>query len=65
MRIIAFGEALQDLRALELLESFIGREKVVELLHEWGLKGYNTYKRGGEALITFREKINQEIKKYL
>lgn len=34
MRIIVFNEALQDLRVLRLLESYIGREKTVKLLED-------------------------------
>lgn len=58
-------EAVQDYLAMRLLENCIGREKAVEFLHQWGLKGYNTYQKDPVAHIEFREKINQEIKKYL
>ena len=36
LRLQVFYEALQDLRALKLLESHIGREKVIELLRKTG-----------------------------
>lgn len=58
-------EGVQDYLAMRLLESFIGREKAVEFLHEWGLKGYNTYEKDSVSHIEFREKLNQEIKRYL
>ncbi len=32
MRFIVFNEALQDLRALKLLETYIGRDEVIRLL---------------------------------
>jgi hypothetical protein len=50
---------------MRLLESYIGREKAVEFLHEWGLKGYNTYDKDPVSYLGFREKLNREIKKYL
>jgi hypothetical protein len=65
IRCMMSKESVQDYTAMCLLESFVGREKAVDLLHEWGLKGYNTYERGAVPLTEFREKINQEIKKYL
>jgi hypothetical protein len=34
MRIVVFNEALQDLRALKLLETYIGRDKVITLIEK-------------------------------
>lgn len=47
-----------DYRALKLLESLIGKEKVDGLLQEWGLNGYTVYPREPEAMDSLRRKIN-------
>ncbi len=65
IRCMVSKESVQDYLAMLLLERFIGREKAVEFLRQWGLKGYNTYEKDALSLLQFREKINWEIKKYL
>ncbi|MFB9329374.1 DUF4091 domain-containing protein [Paenibacillus aurantiacus] len=63
IRLEVFTEALQDLRALELLESRIGKEAVVALLEE-GLEQpitFSEYPRSAEWLLEVREKINRRI----
>ena len=65
IRCMVSKESVQDYLAMLLLERFIGREKAVGFLRQWGLKGYNTYEKDPKAHLQFREKINQEIKKYL
>lgn len=59
-----FREALQDLRALELLESLAGREKALEVLEE-GLAEPLTFSRYPAAIdqvIGMRERINAAIR---
>lgn len=63
IRLEVLTEALQDLRALQLLETKIGRERVVSLLEE-GLGNeitLNTYPQETEWYICKREEINQQI----
>jgi len=58
-----FREALQDLRACELLESRIGREQVLELL-EAGLEApltFRNYPRDSAWLLSKRQEINERI----
>jgi len=58
-----FREALQDLRACELLESLIGRERVLELL-ESGLEKpltFRDYPRDAAWLLSKRQEINERI----
>ena len=55
-------ECFQDYDALRLLESLIGREKIIEMLDENGVDGYTEYPRSGEWHIQFRQKINGQIK---
>lgn len=62
VRLWTVQAGFQDYRALKLLEKQIGREKTLELLSEWGLKGYQDYPREPEAIDTLRKKINLAIK---
>lgn len=59
LRLYVFREALQDLRALELLESLTTRESVLELLHD--IDGFSSYPRNSDYIIDLREKINFKI----
>ncbi|MBR3440020.1 MAG: DUF4091 domain-containing protein, partial [Clostridia bacterium] len=64
LRLKVFYDALQDMRALKLLESIIGREKTVELLEE-GLDtplSFTEYPHSIDWQINTREKINNAIK---
>ncbi len=66
LRLEVFFQGLQDLRALQLLESKIGRKKIEALLDKAtpGGRMYMTdYPRGEEAVLALREKINALIKK--
>lgn len=67
LRLEVFYEALQDLRALKLLESFIGKEEVVALL-EKDLDQPITFKEypwDETWLLKKREEINQKIKSFI
>ena len=60
IRLMTMNEALQDYRALKLLETEVGREAVIELLEE-GLAEpmtFSEYPKSQEYLITLRRKIN-------
>ena len=68
LRLKVFGHGLQDMRALRLLESLIGREKVEKLLDKVSPEGkmhMHDYPRGEKAVLALREKINAMIKKNL
>lgn len=60
-------EALYDLRALELLEHYVGREAVVALIMDGtdGTITFQSYPASEQYLFTLREKVNQEILKNL
>lgn len=65
IRLEVFYDALQDVRALQLLEKLTSRAHVLELL-EGELDQEITFKeypRDSTWLLAMREKINQEIKK--
>lgn len=61
-RIYVFNEALQDMRALKLLEELAGKEKAHSLLGE--IDGFGRYPRSNDYYIELRQKINDEIEKY-
>lgn len=62
-RLVIFGEALQDLRALKLLESLTSREHVVALIQEDAQDPitFNSYPTGEGYILNLRTKVNQEI----
>lgn len=59
-RLFVFHDGLQDLRALYLLESKIGRENVLSLFPE--VEDLCEYPRDNAYFVALREKINQKIK---
>ncbi|MCR5056572.1 MAG: DUF4091 domain-containing protein [Clostridia bacterium] len=66
IREVVFFEGLQDRRALTLLESMIGREKVLALIEE-GIEPirFNKFPYERDFVLNLREKINKEIKKHV
>ena len=52
---------MQDIRALRLLESTIGREQTLSLLEDAGEITFNTYPTSAKWLLDKREQINQLI----
>jgi hypothetical protein len=65
IRLMVLFHAMQDLRAYELLESLVGRKRVMELIED-GLEApisFAEYPRNPEYLIGLRRKIYTEIEK--
>lgn len=64
LRLKVFYDAFQDLAALKLLESRIGREKVLEFLEKDLMKplAFSDYPHENGWLLEMRERINQKIK---
>ncbi|KRE55850.1 DUF4091 domain-containing protein [Paenibacillus sp. Soil750] len=63
IRMEVFFEGLQDLRALQLLESLIGRDRVLAMIEE-GLTeplSFSRYPCDAEWLLGLREKVNRAI----
>ena len=63
-----FFEALQDLRALELLEKFIGRKNVEDFLDSLvpdGAMRMDNYPKGESTVLNIRQKINEMIKRVI
>lgn len=58
-----FYDALQDMRALQLLESLIGKEAVMEIIEGDLAKTltFETYPQQAEWLLEKRAEINRQI----
>lgn len=66
LRLEVFFQGLQDLRALELLETKIGRKKVCAFLDRMtsgGKMDMKHYPRGESAVLNLRKKINSLLKR--
>jgi len=56
------ADAFSDYKALKLLESYIGKGRVMALLEEQGVKeGFTEYNRSAKWHLSFRKKINELI----
>ena len=66
LRLGIFYDALQDIRALKLLESFIGKEKTVALMEKAVGEAitFKDYPHSAEALLNLRETVNAKIKEF-
>jgi hypothetical protein len=66
IRIMVLDEALNDYRAMQLLEQLAGRSKVLELIEEGSYMDitFSEYPRSTHYLLQLRDIINQEIKRY-
>ena len=63
IRMAVFYQALQDMRAMDLLASIAGREYVLQLIDE-GLEQpvtFSQYPRNADYLLNLRRRINDEI----
>lgn len=65
LRSVTFYEGLQDLRACQLLERYIGREAVVDILEESGTITFNEYPRTDAGIAAIRDRINAKLEEVL
>ena len=67
LRIVVFHDALQDVRAMKLLESYIGKDAVVAIIDEvYGTDvNFRTCPKSGDPILALRERVNAEIKKHI
>ena len=61
LRLELLREGYQDYRALLLLESLIGREETLSLLHEAGVRGFREYPHGDDAFLSVRRAVDGAI----
>ena len=64
VRMKVFQHALQDMRALELLESLAGREEALRLIDSDNTLTFRSYPHSAQALLDAREKVNMAVKGY-
>jgi len=66
-RFLVFFEGLQDIRAMRLLESYIGREKTVALVTEaFGQPiTFKTCAKDAATVLRVREAVNAEIRRHV
>lgn len=66
IRLKVLNEGIQDLRALKLLESFIGKDKVLEIVESniSPIK-FNQYPRSSKWQLEIRNTIYEKIKEYV
>ena len=66
LRAVIFKEALNDVEICRMLEKYIGRDKVIEMIdHEADMNlTYSVYPRNPEFVPKLIEKMKQMIKKY-
>ncbi|MBO4468296.1 MAG: DUF4091 domain-containing protein [Clostridia bacterium] len=64
LRFLVFEEALQDMRAMKLLEGICGKKTVLEII-EKGIDPitFENYPHSAEWLLGIRDQINKQIKK--
>ncbi len=61
LRLVAFHEAVNDMRALKLAEKLCGREAVLAELEKRGEMTFSSYPMDAEFILTLRENINRMI----
>ena len=61
-RLYVFNEAMQDLRALKLLEELTDRETVMELFRD--VESFAVYPRNNQSIMKLRETVNDKIQFY-
>lgn len=65
IRSVVFYEGIQDLRACQLLEEYIGRDAVLAIIEENGEITFNRYPRTDSAVAQIRNRINAKLKDYI
>lgn len=65
LRLKVFLEAIQDLRALKLLESAVGKEEVLKLVESEGTVDIFHYPADSQYLLRLREAVNKKIRENL
>lgn len=66
LRFIVFYEALQDLRVLQLLETYIGRDEVIKLVESvTGKITMENCAKSARTILMLRDKLITELRKYI
>ena len=62
LRLKVFLHALQDMRALSLLETMMPREDIITILDSQGELEFDNYPKSAEFILSLRERVNALIK---
>jgi hypothetical protein len=67
IRLKVFKEALQDLRALQLLERFMSKPDIIALIEENAEMSitFECYPKSADFVLSLREKINSKLKEFI
>lgn len=67
IRLVIFHEAMQDLRALQLLEKLTSREYVLNIIDSsWNQEiTFKQYPKSPEYILQFRRMVNREIIRHI
>ncbi|MBQ5926319.1 MAG: DUF4091 domain-containing protein [Clostridia bacterium] len=65
LRLETLGEAFFEYRVLQTLEKSVGREKLLKILHGFGVVGYDQYPRSADKHNEIRAKLYRLIKSSL
>ena len=65
LRMKVFYEGLNDYRALQLLENLTGREATLDFIEKTAGKVNYKFHPSNSEMVAFRQKLNQEIIKYI
>lgn len=67
IRQAVFLEALQDLRALKLLEKYMSHEEIISWIESFscGEITFTNYPHGGKYILHMRDEINNKIKEFV
>ena len=65
IRYVVFAEAMQDLRAMQLLESLTSRENVMAIIEENSEITFSKFPHCPCYILSVREKINRAVEKAL
>lgn len=65
LREVVFCEALQDMRAAQLLESLTDRQTVLDILQRDSEITFTEYPRNSDYLLETREEINRQIARHI
>lgn len=60
-----FFDALQDIRTFALLESYIGKESVIEIIESFSIKNFGEYTHDYQNLLKLKEKVNMLIEGFV
>ena len=66
LRIVVFHEGLQDMRALSLLEQYIGKDAVVALIEKTAKQEitFRSYPKKADFILRLRKEVNRLIEQY-